>query len=168
MPNIELVRTNLDIVIAPFPGTSAEFNVTTEWRPVDRPDVQNQVSIYEEIIQAGHPVAANAANIQSAAQTHLENQFGARGQSLVTSPVSRFTISWGFLHPANFAADGVRLNALGIWMPVEYPNVRPQTESISVNVPGGHDLIPDLQAVSDYVLTLIQNNRPGDAVTEPA
>lgn len=167
MANIELRNSNIDMIIAPFPGTSAILSVSTDWVPLDRNDVRDQNASLQDIIEAGHPLAAAASRIQNTATTFLENQFGARGESLVSSPVSSFTISWSFEHPADFATTGVELKAVGIWKPVEYPEARPQVESINQSIGSGHALIVDFQAISDYVLTMAQAAKPEHTITEP-
>lgn len=169
MANIALQRSNIDIVIAPFPGTSASFNASVEWAPADRSDVGTQTTSLEDVIEVGHPLASAANRIQNAATTFLQNQFAARGQSLVTSPVSSFTISFGFEHPADFSSSGVRLRAVGIWKPVEYEDsARPQVEVISQNIGAGHALVPDFQALADHVLTLASSRYPQHTVSEGA
>jgi hypothetical protein len=153
----------------PFPGTSASFNAAVEWAPADRSDVRAQTASLEDLIEAGHPLAGAASRIQNAATTFLENQFAARGQSLVTSPVSSFTISFGFEHPADFSSSGVRLRAVGIWKPVEYEDsARPQVETINQDVGAEHALVPDFQALADHVLVLATSRYPQHTITEGA
>ena len=86
-----------------------------------------------------------------------------------TSPVSSFTISFGFEHPADFSSSGVRLRVVGIWKPVEYQDsARPQVEVINQDVGAGHALVPDFQALADYVLTLATSRYPQHTITEGA
>lgn len=165
---IELVRSTIDLVIAPFPGTSLTFNASVEWRPTLRSDVKNQNGSLQDTIQAGHPLAAEASRIQSEAETFLTDRFGARGEDLVSSPVSSLTITFDFDHPADFASNGVMLRVVGIWKPTQYlAETRPQVEVIEQMLPGGNALVPDFQAVADYVLTLATAEYPGQTVVEP-
>lgn len=169
MANIELKRSNIDIVIAPFvpDAASANMSISTSWAPVDRADVGLQSASMEETIEAGHPLAGNFAAIRDGAVTFLENRFGDRGQSLVTSPVSSLTISWAFDHPEDTLNTGVNLRAIGIWKPAGYSDVvRPQVEVINQYVLGG-GLIDDFAAISAYVLTTAQARYPQHTISEP-
>ena len=77
MANITLQQSNIDVVITPFPGTSASLNASVEWSPADRSDVGAQSANLEDLIEAGHPLAAAASRIQYAATQFLESQFAA-------------------------------------------------------------------------------------------